>query len=149
MHTKELLNRWRNICEANVMSRTMGPRMTASVHHLLSPAAHSVVPFGWFLFLCFISMLLDILGCLVISRFCKLLILLRFLFQYSVFKVQCKLGRFKALEACFHKLLNFQVYSVPARDRATFVARCIMSDTVEMEGFEPLTPCLQGRCSPN
>ena len=37
--------------------------------------AHSVVPFGWFLFLCFISMLLDILGCLVISRFCKLLIL--------------------------------------------------------------------------
>ena len=42
---------------------------------LKEATAHSVVPFGWFLFLYFISMLLDILGCLVISRFCKLLIL--------------------------------------------------------------------------
>ena len=74
---------------------------------------------------------------------------LRFLIQYSVFKVQCNLGNFQALKACFHKLGGFQDYSVPARDRATFVARCIVSDTVEMEGFEPLTPCLQGRCSPN
>ena len=52
---------------------------------------------------------------------------LRFLIQYSVFKVQCNLVKFKALKACFHKLLIFQDYSVPARDRATFVARCIVS----------------------
>ena len=25
----------------------------------------------------------------------------------------------------------------------------VIANGVEMEGFEPLTPCLQGRCSPN
>ena len=89
------------------------------------------------------------LGSDVISTTEKTFDTLRFLIQYSVFKVQCNLVKFKALKACFHKLLILQDYSVPARDRATFVARCIVSDTVEMEGFEPLTPCLQGRCSPN
>ena len=33
--------------------------------------------------------------------------------------------------------------------RALQSIRALLMLTVEMEGFEPLTPCLQGRCSPN
>ena len=32
---------------------------------------------------------------------------------------------------------------------STALLTVILSITVEMRGFEPLTPCLQGRCSPN
>ena len=40
-----------------------------------------------------------------------------------------------------HTSARFFVYAV-------FKVRVDYS-TVEMKGFEPLTPCLQGRCSPN
>ena len=49
-----------------------------------------------------------------------------------------------ALYVCVHQLPSEQVrLSVPVHIRARLIA------FVEMERFELLTPCLQGRCSPN
>ena len=39
--------------------------------------------------------------------------------------------------------------SFPLSGRACFCAIARILATVEVRGFEPLTPCLQGRCSPS
>ena len=108
-----------------------------------------------------LSMLLFLLGCLV-SIFCVryLCILL-----YAIFKVQ-KFDKvcFRFRWALKHFVLRSRICSayppsVPSIRLLTskLDASCCMSQTpaalrpyqLEMEGFEPLTPCLQGRCSPN
>ena len=58
------------------------------------------------------------------------------LFFYCLFS--CLSTRLDCL-ACF----GFSVFGFQGTDKQTYI--CL----VEMEGFEPLTPCLQGRCSPN
>ena len=50
-----------------------------------------------------------------------------------------------------HKLPLFSFSSCSARLSYMRFSRCVTEELfgVEMRGFEPLTPCLQGRCSPN
>ena len=48
-------------------------------------------------------------------------------------------GKYKA------KISNFEKYNKNSKGK--FCDRFLYR--VEMRGFEPLTPCLQGRCSPN
>ena len=43
----------------------------------------------------------------------------------------------------------FKVHFVSVSKLLQYMAAPSLPDTVEMRGFEPLTPCLQGRCSPN
>ena len=54
------------------------------------------------------------------------------------------------MKACFHKPI--QIFDVIACLHASEKAKllsCNVQTLVEMERFELLTPCLQGRCSPN
>ena len=44
-----------------------------------------------------------------------------------------------------HKLNICQFF----RQEEPHYYRMIVTHAVEIKGFEPLTPCLQGRCSPN
>ena len=48
--------------------------------------------------------------------------------------------------------LFFKLYKRRSRDQVSYAHEVhfrVLSTLVEMRGFEPLTPCLQGRCSPN
>ena len=94
---------------------------------------------------------------------------LRFLFRYSVFKVQNLLLSKQLHELLRNSILNASHSSgqslaywiinypmglsglEPPTSRLSGVRsnRLSYKPIVEMEGFEPLTPCLQGRCSPN
>ena len=47
------------------------------------------------------------------------------------------------------RLLIGVISDLVATKRALLVSALTHSSLVEMRGFEPLTPCLQGRCSPN
>ena len=80
--------------------------------------------------------------------------------QYSVFKVQSSRKRMRRME-CLHsgRCILFLVSCVCTR-ACDFATSCIVhtalysflrgfSSTMETERFELLTPCLQGRCSPN
>ena len=48
-----------------------------------------------------------------------------------------------------HYLVCIRFYNVPARERKNLFLSCIVQTQVEMVRFELMTPCLQGRCSPN
>ena len=56
---------------------------------------------------------------------------------------------------CLYLLMNFVIADLfIAENFDVFGIRFsrndrLFSQTVEIKGFEPLTPCLQGRCSPN
>ena len=45
--------------------------------------------------------------------------------------------------------LIVSISDVVATKRALLVSVTYALTLVELRGFEPLTPCLQGRCSPN
>ena len=48
-----------------------------------------------------------------------------------------------------NKYLIVSISDVVATKRALLVSATYAFTLVELRGFEPLTPCLQGRCSPN
>ena len=50
-----------------------------------------------------------------------------------------------------HRPRAYQARALTTWAMSPLVIRCIsyLSPLVEMMGFEPMTPCLQGRCSPN
>ena len=45
-----------------------------------------------------------------------------------------------------YRIIQYEVFKVHVLVTSTLSCFRYL---VEMEGFEPLTPCLQGRCSPN
>ena len=79
------------------------------------------------------------------------------LFQYAVFKVRMQNRIFWfSVKACFHKkagIFDFIACLHATEEtcfRSAYVSTCtVFSYRMEMERFELLTPCLQGRCSPN
>ena len=48
-----------------------------------------------------------------------------------------------------NRYLIVSISDVVATKRALLVSVTYALTLVELRGFEPLTPCLQGRCSPN
>ena len=48
-----------------------------------------------------------------------------------------------------NRYLIASISDVVATKRALLVSVTYALTLVELRGFEPLTPCLQGRCSPN
>ena len=48
-----------------------------------------------------------------------------------------------------NRYLIISISDVVATKRALLVSVTYALTLVELRGFEPLTPCLQGRCSPN
>ena len=93
-------------------------------------------------------MSLSFIGFSIISR----------LLQYSVFKVQFVVifGRKWRQHTCFSKLRLLSWFSLENDDSnlskrvaSCELYLCVYHSLVETERFELLTPCLQGRCSPN
>ena len=48
-----------------------------------------------------------------------------------------------------NRYMIISISDVVATKRALLVSVTYALTLVELRGFEPLTPCLQGRCSPN
>ena len=80
------------------------------------------------------------LGCLV-SSVLKIL----YLFLYAIFKVRkrCRSFQIQHYTEYLDSLSDIELKC--HNQEVSLLGRIFM----EMEGFEPLTPCLQGRCSPN
>ena len=53
---------------------------------------------------------------------------------------------FAPMQSAFGSLRFLTSHSVPVRSRRSVFR---FTSVMEMMGFEPMTPCLQGRCSPN
>ena len=72
---------------------------------------------------------------------------LRFLIQYSVFKVQCTSDLENIISSSLEDVFSNCLYSVPARDREAFASRCIV-DTIENATHSPMTDILSAIRNP-
>ena len=66
-----------------------------------------------------------------------------------VTKVSALTIRIAVSSLLVNRYLIVSISDVVATKRALLVSVTYILTLVELRGFEPLTPCLQGRCSPN
>ena len=138
-------------CALSSLTRFLCPRVRSD------SLAHSVAPLVGSFFFTHLSVCLGCLSSILIFKILDL-------FQYAVFKVRCKNKICSAAQkACFLKrLTNFIFIACLHASEETQFPNCSVHSAiylpsapfgrvrrVEMERFELLTPCLQGRCSPN
>ena len=66
-----------------------------------------------------------------------------------VTRVSAPTTRIAVSSLLVNRYLIVSISDVVATKRALLVSATYAFTLVELRGFEPLTPCLQGRCSPN